>query len=193
MKVGYEVDKVKLYNFMKNNDITSKDLSTMLGKSQSYVSQVMTGRMNLSDDTLEKLADLMGVDENEIIATSNSLYLNENPGRRKRTVEDVKGEEPDEEPRPTFEQRMEEMIMTDEERRNRFFSTQAFIDEVKKRTGMQEIVNPKDFEYEDSSEDSEDRVKAKIEALTRFLSNAIVHGKKYIGTLDLVSILVGSE
>ena len=36
----------------------------------------------------------------------------------------------------------------------------------------------------------DDRLKDKIEALTNFLSKAIVNGRKYIGTIDLVNILL---
>lgn len=194
MRVGYEVDKLKLYNFMKENDITQKDLSAKLGKSSAYISQIMGGKMNVSEEMLEKLADIMGVDENEIIATPKSPYLNELPGRRKRTVDDVveetAGTAEEETPRPTFEERMEDMIMTDEERRNKFFSTQAFIDEMKKRECVKCQMA---IESTKSNNAVDERLNAKIESLTNFLSKAIVNGRKYIGTVDLVNILVEQE
>ncbi len=195
MRVGYEIDKVKLYNFMKQNDLNQLELSKMLGKSSNYISNIMRGKANVSEEMLEQIANIMEVDEKEIVATPDSAFLNDIPGRRKRkrTVEDVV----EEEPRPTFEQRMEDLIMTDEERRRKFFSSQAFIDEMQKQIGDDMEIVPKN-RHESVKEidgdvvivNPDDRLKDKIEALTNFLSKAIVNGRKYIGTIDLVNILL---
>ena len=192
MKIGYEIDKVKLYNFIQKNDLSYGELSSMLGKSTAYVSQVMNGKTNVSSEVLEKLAALMEVDEDEILAKPNSPYENVNPGKRKRSVDIEK-----EEPRPTFEQRMEDMIMTDEERRRKFFSSQAFIDEMQKRIGnmkaeKEEEKHPlPEIEHDEiEAINPDDRIKEKIELLTNFLSKSIVNGRKYIGTMDLVAILL---
>lgn len=179
MRIGYEIDKVKLYNFMKQNDMSYGELSSKLGKSASYISQIMTGRLNVSDDMLTKLANVMETEEDDIIAKANSPYANVNPGRRKRSVDNEGAEDI----RPTFEERMEELIMTDEERRNKFFSSQAFIDEMKKRICSR-------CHLENGGEHKDDGVKTKIKELTDFISNAIVNGKKNIDTLDIVNILL---
>lgn len=179
MKVGYEIDRVKLYNFMKKNDINQKELSTMLGKSQSYISQIMTGRQNMSDDALEKLADLMEINEEDLLARPGTPYSNV-------------------EHRPTFEERMETLIMTDDERRKRFFGSQAFQDEMKRQRELyqqsegitenqQETENTVDV-VEPNEEDN--GLRARIEELTKFLSQSIINGKKYIGTMELVNILL---
>ena len=189
MKIGYEIDKVKLYNFMQRSGINYGELSSMLGKSKAYISQVMCGRINVSDEILEKLADLMETTCEDLIAKPNAPYENANPGRRKRSVIEVEKEADEEsETRPTFEQRMEEMIMTDEERRRKFFSSQAFIDEMKKYTGDNTQCIKKE---EDVIVNPSDTIESKIEALTNFLSRAIVNGRKYIGTMDLINILLG--
>ena len=191
MKLGHEVDKVKLYNFMKTNDIKQNELSKMLGKSACYISQVMTGRQNLSDDVIEQLAHLMECDEEELYAKPDTPYA----ATRKPFVK-----EEDESPRPTFEERMEDRLMTDEERRNKFFSSQAFRDMLDKQNETDDSEDQNLIEETTIIEEEEpdepivknpaDRMTARIEALTNFLSKAIMNGRKHIGTAELVNILL---
>ena len=191
MKLGHEVDKVKLYNFMKTNDIKQNELSKMLGKSACYISQVMTGRQNLSDDVFEQLAHLMECDEEELYAKPDTPYS----ATRKAFVK-----EEDESPRPTFEERMEDRLMTDEERRNKFFSSQAFRDMLDKQNETDDSEDQNLIEETTIIEEEEpdepivknpaDRMTARIEALTNFLSKAIMNGRKHIGTAELVNILL---
>ena len=184
MRSNHEIDKVKLYNFMKKNDVTYGELSKMLGKAGSYISQIMTGRMNPSAEVYEKLADLMEIEEGDLYAKPNSPYSR------------VKEDPPAQEERPGFEERMENMIMSDKERREKFFSSQAFKDEMSDRchtyTEPDALVEESECCDDDPViESADEKLRRRVESLTNFLSQAIVNGRRYIGTRDLVNILLG--
>ena len=151
MKLGHEVDRVKLYNFMKMNDIKQIELSRMLGKSPAYISQVMTGRSNLSDEVIEQLASLMECEEEELYAKPNQPYS--------RVAEVQVKSRPEEDPKVTLDQ-------------THAIPEQTHDDE--------ELV----------IESVDDRMRRRIQALTDFISRAIVNGRRHVGTKDLVSILL---
>ena len=151
MKLGHEVDRVKLYNFMKMNDLKQVELSKMLGKCDAYISQVMRGHSNLSDEVIEKLAALMECEEEELYAKPNQPYS--------RVSEVRVNSKPEEKPQVTLEQ-------------THVTSEQKHDDE--------ELV----------IESVDDRMRRRIQALTDFISRAIVNGRRHVGTKDIVNILL---
>ena len=151
MKLGHEVDRVKLYNFMKMNDIKQIELSRMLGKSPAYISQVMTGRSNLSDEVIEQLASLMECEEEELYAKPNQPYS--------RVSEVQVSSKQEEKPQVTLEQ--------------------THVTSERKHDDEELVI-----------ESVDDRMRRRIQALTDFISRAIVNGRRHVGTKDLVNILL---
>lgn len=72
--VSYDIDRVKIYNFMQMNKLTQAELSKMLGRCPAYISSIMGKRARVSEKTLEDLATLMEVKEEDLIAKPDTAF-----------------------------------------------------------------------------------------------------------------------
>lgn len=77
----------KLRNLRKENKLTLKELSTKSGISVSFISDVENKRRNPSIDTLQTLADALGVSVNYFFDDNSTTKQNKTTTSRKSTKE----------------------------------------------------------------------------------------------------------
>lgn len=154
---SYEIDRVKIYNFMKRNNLSKTELSKLIGRCPTYISYIMGNRSRISEKTLEDLATIMEVDEEELIAKPGTPFM---------------GDLHTSSMAPEFEKKMEEALLGNDAERAEFFGSQEFIDSLKsqKETGVNSVSEVAEGDDQESINLAEYAKRRNISAQTASLS-----------------------
>ncbi|MBC8109666.1 MAG: helix-turn-helix transcriptional regulator [Verrucomicrobia bacterium] len=78
MSIGKKIRKMRV-----EKELKQATLGKELGKNQQFISKIEIGKMNPSDEQIEKIAQILGVETEELKNTAQEKYVQNNYGEIK--------------------------------------------------------------------------------------------------------------